>query len=106
MSDIINNGANPPRTGPGGQKEHLPPGYPTLECLLDSDLYYMVCRRFAVMHSTLLSQMQDELGHRKRRLVALAQEESIGMHPMRSGGLQNRTVMLSMLEKKFAEYCK
>lgn len=81
------------------------PGYSTLAHALEYD-EKRVLRRFAFFHSRVLSQAQAELRQRERIMVALAQEESIGMHSMRSGELHNRSVMFSILIKTFAEYCE
>ena len=65
----------------------------------------MLYRRFGYLHSRLLLQKQVELRELEEVLDNLDQEESIGMRQM-AGGARNRSVILSMLEQKFAEYCK
>jgi hypothetical protein len=81
-------------------------GYPRLASFLDTDDNFMLYRRFGYLHSSLLLQKQDELRELEEALDNLDQEESIGMRQLARGEPQNRSVMQSMLEQKFAEYCR
>jgi hypothetical protein len=81
-------------------------GYPRLASFLDTDENFMLYRRFGYLHARLLLQKQDELRKLEEALDNLDQEESIGMRQLARGEPQNRSVMLSMFEQKFAEYCK
>ena len=66
----------------------------------------MLYRRFGYLHARLLLRKRVELRELEESLDNLDQEESIGMRQMASGEPQNRSAILSMLEQKFAEYCK
>lgn len=66
----------------------------------------MPFRRFGFLHSRALLQKREHLRQMAEAQDNLDQEEFMGMHEMASGEPQERRIVLSMLNKKFPEYCE